>query len=70
MDVQGIIERIGQCSFPPQCVLCTGKDLAKLAIDQIGSVPLWALEIELKVVSGVEVLDDYLDRVTGNIRAE
>jgi tetraacyldisaccharide 4'-kinase len=70
MDVQGIIERIGQCSVPPQCVLCTGKDLAKLAIDQIGSVPLWALEIELKVVSGVEVLDDYLDRVTGNIRAE
>jgi tetraacyldisaccharide 4'-kinase len=63
MDVQGILERISQCSVPPQAVLCTGKDLAKIASNQLGTVPLWALEIELQVISGAEVLNEYLDRL-------
>lgn len=70
MDVQGILERISQCSVPPQAVLCTGKDLAKLSSDQLGSIPLWALEIELKVVSGEEVFEEYLDRIRTIIQSQ
>lgn len=67
MDVRGVIERASQCSEPPQAILCTGKDLAKLSSDQLGSFPLWALEIELKIVSGEEVLQEYLERVCQKI---
>lgn len=70
MDVQGILERISQCSVRPQAVLCTGKDLAKLSSDQLGSIPLWALEIELKIVSGAEVLEEYLDRIRAIIQVQ
>jgi tetraacyldisaccharide 4'-kinase len=68
MDVQGIIERASQCSVPPQVILCTGKDLAKLSSDRIGQIPLWALEIELQIVSGAEVLDEHLERLCESIR--
>ncbi|MFZ4081130.1 MAG: tetraacyldisaccharide 4'-kinase [Pirellula sp.] len=67
MDVRGIIERASQCSVPPQSILCTGKDLAKFSSDQLGQLPLWALEIELKIVSGAEVLQEYLERVCQSI---
>lgn len=67
MDVQGILQRVSQSSVPPQNIVCTGKDLAKLSSDRLGSLPLWALEIELKVVSGSEVLEEYLDRVCQQI---
>jgi tetraacyldisaccharide 4'-kinase len=69
MDVQGIIERASQSSVPPQVILCTGKDLAKLASDRIGQIPLWALEIELQIVSGAKVLDEHLERLCETIRA-
>jgi tetraacyldisaccharide 4'-kinase len=70
MDVQVILERASQCSVPPQAILCTGKDLAKLATDQLGAIPLWALEIELKIVLGGEVFDEYLDRLCAMIRSD
>jgi hypothetical protein len=53
---------------PPQVILCTGKDLAKLSSDRIGQIPLWALEIELQIVSGAEVLDEHLERLCESIR--
>ena len=68
MDVQAIIERASQCSVPPQVILCTGKDLAKLSSDRIGQIPLWALEIELQITSGAEVLDEHLERLCESIR--
>ena len=63
MDIQGILERASQCNTEVDAILCTGKDLAKLSCNMLGSIPLWALEIELQVVSGADVAQEYLDRL-------
>jgi tetraacyldisaccharide 4'-kinase len=44
-------------------IVCPGKDLAKLASNTLGGIPLWALQVELQIVSGEAVLGDYLDRI-------
>lgn len=38
-------------------VVCTEKDLVKLAIDRLGRLPLWAVSIGLEVVAGREALE-------------
>jgi len=40
-----------------EAVVCTCKDLVKLAVDRLGSTPLWALGIELEFLSGQEPLE-------------
>jgi tetraacyldisaccharide 4'-kinase len=44
-------------------VVCTCKDLVKLDISQIGSLPLWALAISIDVTDGLPLLEVELDRV-------
>ena len=41
-------------------VLCTGKDLSKLNVTSIGGCELYAVEIQLELISGSEALDDRL----------
>ena len=38
-------------------VLCTGKDLVKLPVEQLGGLPLWAVGIELEFLTGQETLE-------------
>jgi tetraacyldisaccharide 4'-kinase len=33
-------------------VVCTQKDMVKLRVDRLGSIPLWALAIELEITAG------------------
>jgi len=42
-------------------VICTHKDLVKLAIDQLGACPLWALAIGLEITSGESELVGLLE---------
>jgi tetraacyldisaccharide 4'-kinase len=66
--VSADIERILATSpTRPELFLCTGKDLAKLEVDQIGNVPLWALQIDLRCSLGADALDDQLRRVVDKI---
>ena len=58
---------LAKCQTRPDFFLCTGKDLAKLDVDQIGEVPLWALQIELRCSVGADALDDQLRRVVDKI---
>jgi tetraacyldisaccharide 4'-kinase len=44
-------------------VLCTGKDLAKLHIDQLGSNPLFAVDIELTIRLGREAFEERLEEI-------
>ncbi len=46
-----------------EMVLCTGKDLAKLHIDQLGLRPLFAVDIELTIRLGREALEERLKDV-------
>lgn len=67
MDIQGILERASRCSQTAEAIVCTGKDLAKLSSNQLGTIPLWALEIELQLVAGADVAYEYLDRLCQSI---
>ena len=62
-DIAQIIERAQRCSPRPEAIVCTGKDLAKLASPTLGSTPLWALQIDLQLANGEDILNDYLDRL-------
>lgn len=48
-------------------VLCTHKDLVKLAIDKLGDRDLWAVVIGLEVVSGQQPLEEALARVASGV---
>jgi tetraacyldisaccharide 4'-kinase len=41
-------------------LVCTHKDLVKLASDQIGNRPLWAVEIGIELLAGGELLENAL----------
>ena len=41
-------------------VLCTHKDIVKLAVEELATRPLWALSVELKIVAG---RDDFQSRL-------
>lgn len=47
----------------PAAVLCTHKDLVKINIDQLESVPLWALTIDLEITVGREAFEQQLGRL-------
>ena len=47
--------------------ICTHKDLVKLNVDRLGSVPLYALQIELDVMAGKEQLEKKLQEVVDRI---
>jgi tetraacyldisaccharide 4'-kinase len=51
-------------------VVCTQKDLVKLRQDEIAGRPLWALEIEMQVLAGQEMLEDLLNRVADGAGAQ
>jgi len=46
-----------------QAIVCTHKDLVKIPRDQIGGVPLWALMVELVIVTGQGEFEEKLSDV-------
>ena len=44
-------------------LVCTGKDLVKLGVEQIEDVPLWAVEIGMEILAGQRGLEDCLQAV-------
>jgi tetraacyldisaccharide 4'-kinase len=42
-------------------VLCTHKDLVKLNVDRLGDLALWAVDIELEILAGKEILERRLE---------
>lgn len=57
-DVAGLAEWSRQERL--ECLVCTRKDLVKLAADRLGDAPLWALQIGLEVTHGAECLESRL----------
>jgi tetraacyldisaccharide 4'-kinase len=48
-------------------LVCTHKDLVKLGVDQIGGVPLWAVEIGVELLAGQAALESCLEAVIAKI---
>ncbi len=56
-DLQSIERRIENgCD----AIVCTGKDLAKIEMTQLGRYPLWSLDVELRIRAGEAILAEYL----------
>jgi tetraacyldisaccharide 4'-kinase len=53
-----------------QAVLCTHKDLVKLPHEQIGGLPLWAVEIGLKFLEGESELARRLEAIAGQAKPD
>jgi tetraacyldisaccharide 4'-kinase len=68
-DIQNLAETI-RSNPAIEAVLCTGKDLAKIGVPTLGEVPLWMVEIELIVRSGMEALEDRLNTIVESIPQE
>ncbi len=49
-------------------IVCTGKDLAKIDVPALDSVPIWSIDIELEVTSGQSALEDRLERIAQEAR--
>ncbi|HEY3395996.1 MAG TPA: tetraacyldisaccharide 4'-kinase [Lacipirellulaceae bacterium] len=47
-----------------ELVVCTHKDLVKLRQNELAGRPLWAVEIEMQFVSGRELIEELVKRVT------
>jgi tetraacyldisaccharide 4'-kinase len=62
-DIQEMDRRAGQLPTHCDAILCTGKDLAKIDTPRIGRHELWSLDVELRIRTGAEVLDEYLERI-------
>lgn len=62
-DVQTIERTVREKYSDCEAIVCTGKDMAKLNAPRIGRWPLWSLDIEISIVAGDEVLEDYLTRI-------
>jgi tetraacyldisaccharide 4'-kinase len=60
-DVEALVDRVESTS--DAAFVCTRKDLVKLMIDQIGSVPLWSLRIGIEFQEGEDALESDLRRL-------
>ena len=63
MDIEEINRRATQNEIECEAILCTGKDLAKIDTLRIGTHAVWSLDVELRIRTGAEVLNEYLDRI-------
>jgi len=50
-------------------ILCTHKDLVKLAVDELAGRPLWALTIGMEFLAGQDALESKLKEVLAKCRA-
>jgi len=55
-------------SLDVEALLCTGKDLVKFDLDELGYRPLWALTVGLEILAGREELEGRLDSLLQGIR--
>src|SRR5690606_1965843 len=49
-DMQEIATKATAASC--DAILCTGKDLAKIDVPQLNGIPIWSIDIELRISNG------------------
>lgn len=63
--MQTVIKRINRSREQQSIdrVVCTHKDLVKLQTERIAGIPLWALQIELRITENEQAMDAALDQI-------
>jgi tetraacyldisaccharide 4'-kinase len=69
-DLQKLETRLTAFAEKPEWIVCTGKDLAKLEIPRLAGVPVLALQIEMKIVTGDAILNEHLERMLALVRPD
>lgn len=64
-DMQEIATKATAASC--DAILCTGKDLAKIDVPQLNGIPIWSIDIELRISNGEEALTDHLEEIARQI---
>ncbi|HUE73705.1 MAG TPA: tetraacyldisaccharide 4'-kinase [Pirellulaceae bacterium] len=49
-------------------IVCTHKDLVKIPRERMGTLPLWALAVEMEISAGGERLQSYLEELAARVR--
>lgn len=62
-NMRDIEQQARENAIPIEAILCTGKDLAKIDIPHLGTTGVWSLDVELRIRTGAEVLDEHLERI-------
>jgi tetraacyldisaccharide 4'-kinase len=59
------LDRLGRWAarLGAQCLVCTHKDLVKIGLSRLGTMPLWALRVGIAVERGLAELESRLERV-------
>ena len=63
-EINARVSDMNQCDM----IVCTGKDLAKIAVPKIENTNVWALDVELEITRGREILEDRLKEVVRSLR--
>ncbi len=64
-DVQSLTEWAAESNV--DAIVCTQKDLVKIAVDRLGELPLWAVAIGMELLSGQDVLEAKLQALFDQI---
>ena len=62
-DMERLEPQIASMNPKPEMIICTGKDLAKLQTPKLGGVPVYALQIAMRIVTGEAIFDEHMQRV-------
>lgn len=63
IDIDRLESRIGSLDPRPELVVCTGKDLAKLQVPVLAGVPVYALQIAMRIVTGEVIFEEHMQRI-------
>ncbi|MEM8669749.1 MAG: tetraacyldisaccharide 4'-kinase [Planctomycetota bacterium] len=66
--VRELMQWAGQLESDAELIVCTHKDLVKLRTDRLGRVPLKALQIELQVTDGIEILAAVIEQTVSAVK--
>ena len=67
-DIEKIISRTKEVSA--EAIICTMKDLVKIQVDRLGSVPLWALSVGMEPSASQELLVQELGKIVELVEAD
>jgi tetraacyldisaccharide 4'-kinase len=62
-DMERLESRIASLEPWPEMVICTGKDLAKVQVPTLAGIPVYAIQIAMKIVTGEVIFEEHLDRI-------
>jgi tetraacyldisaccharide 4'-kinase len=60
-DLKSLGDEARRCKA--ELVLCTQKDLVKAPRETLGDIPLWAVTIEMQILTGQQAFEEQLTRV-------